>query len=335
MPVRILFLATLAAVISPGQSVVSARSGVIHFSEGEVYLADAPVQYKAGKFPEIREGSELRTNAGRVEILLTPGMILRVGPDSSIRMVSASLIDTRVEFRYGSAVIDVSEDPGNTVARINFHNYVIRFPKRGSFRIDSLPREFRVFEGEAEVEYINKKCILSKGQMMALYGGLEPESVHRSLTDGLDEWSMRRDQQLAAENPPPGDLNGDSTLAPMLDPFYGLSSFSSTFPIPAYGTGYISPFTTFNPYGAYNPYSIYNPYGYYGNPYGYYGIYQPYPIGIYRPYPIGGYRPYSTYTHVPSRPFYSPPLRPPAMGSPRPVGGGRSASPAHSIGRGR
>src|SRR3982074_3071834 len=111
MPVRTLLLATLAATAAYGQSVVSARSGLINFAEGEVFLSDQPVEQKAGKFPEIREGAELRTEAGRAEVLLTPGMLLRVGPDSSITMRSASLIDTRVEFRRGSAVIEVSEDP--------------------------------------------------------------------------------------------------------------------------------------------------------------------------------------------------------------------------------
>jgi hypothetical protein len=308
MPVRILFLATLAAVIAPGQSIVSARSGVINFAEGDVFLADAAIEQKAGKFPEIREGSELRTGAGRAEVLLTPGMLLRIGPDSSIRMVSGSLIDTRVEFRHGSAVIDVSEDPGATAARIIYRNYEIRFPKRGTFRLDSMPREFRVYDGEAQVgytdEYINRKCTLTKGQMVALYGGLEAESVHRSLTDGLDEWSMRRDQQIAADNPPPGDLNSDydPTLVLAPNPFYGLSSYSSPLAIPGTGIytpgyGYVPPFNT---YGSY----VYGAYGY-GFYYG--SIYRPHPIGIYQPRPIGIT---PIYPRWPSRPIYSGPAYP-------------------------
>src|SRR5271168_4987569 len=111
MPVRSLLLATLAAFAAYGQSVVSVRSGLINFAEGEVLLSGQPVEQRAGKFPEVREGSELTTEAGRAEVLLTPGMVMRVGPDSAITMTSASLIDTRVEFRRGSAVIEVSEEP--------------------------------------------------------------------------------------------------------------------------------------------------------------------------------------------------------------------------------
>jgi hypothetical protein len=330
MPVRILFLATLAAVIAPGQSIVSARSGVINFAEGDVFLADAAIEQKAGKFPEIREGSELRTEAGSAEVLLTPGMVLRIGPDSSIRMVSGSLIDTRVEFRHGSAIIDISEDPGATVARIIYRNYEIRFPKRGSFRLDSMPREFRVYNGEAQVgytdEYINKKCTLTKGQMVSLYGGLEAESVHRSLTDGLDEWSMRRNQQIAADNPPPGDLNGDYDPALVLTP-YGLSSYSSPLAIPGTGIynpgyGYVPPFNTYGSYG-------YGAYGY-GSYYG--SIYRPYPVGIYQPHPIGIT---PIYPHLPSRPIYSPPAHPPISRGARPPTAVRPVSPPHPIAHGR
>jgi hypothetical protein len=320
MPVRILLLAALTSFLAPAQSIVSARSGVIHFAEGEVFLAGAPVEYKAGRFPAIGEGSELKTAAGRAEILLTPGMVLRIGPDSAIRMVSGSLIDTRVEFRYGAAIIDISEDPLNTSVRILFHEYELRFPKRGSFRLDSLPREFRVFDGEAEVEMSDKKCTVTSGQRVSLYGGLAPEPVRASLTDGLDEWSMRRSQQLAADNPPPGDLNGnyDPAFTATLDPFYGLSSYSV--PVSVYGTSGYS-------MGYLPPYSAY-PYG------GFYGMYQPYLIGIYRPFPIGVYRPFPMSPRMPSHPIYLPVARPPALGVARPVSPG-TALPHHVTGRGR
>ena len=37
------------------QSVISARSGMIHFVEGQVYLGDQPVETKFGNFPEVKE----------------------------------------------------------------------------------------------------------------------------------------------------------------------------------------------------------------------------------------------------------------------------------------
>jgi hypothetical protein len=281
MPVRTLLLATLAASAAYGQSVISVRSGLINFSEGEVFLSGQPVEQKAGKFPEVREGAELRTEAGRVEMLLTPGMLLRVGPDSAIGMLSASLIDTRVEFRRGSAVIEVTEEPSGTMARIRYRDYEIRFPKRGSFRIDSLPREFRVFDGEAEVSYLGEKCTLTKDHKVSLYGGLEAETLRRSISDGLDEWSMRRDTQLAADNPPPGDLDGngayDPAFALLPNAFYGLSSYTPaitpySYSYGGYGYNYLPGYIpAFNTYGSYG-FMPYNPIYIYGGSYGYGGI---------------------------------------------------------------
>jgi hypothetical protein len=279
MPARSLLLATLAAFAAYGQSVVSVRSGLINFAEGEVFLSDQPVEQKAGKFPEVREGAELRTEAGRAEVLLTPGMVMRVGPDSAITMTSTSLIDTRVEFRRGSAVIEVSEDPDGTKARVKYRDYEIRFPKRGTFRIDSMPREFRVYDGEAEISYLGDKSTIAKDQRVSLYGGLMAETLHRSITDGLDEWSMRRDTQLAADNPPPGDLNGngDPTFALLPNAFYGLSGYTT--PVAPYGYGYgygTSYLSGYNTYGMYGLTPYPNPILIYGGIYGggnYGGIY--------------------------------------------------------------
>jgi hypothetical protein len=315
MPVRALFLAILAALsacCAYGQSVVSVRSGLINFVEGEVFLSDVPVEQKSGKFPEVREGAELRTEAGRAEVLLTPGMLLRVGPDSDVRMISASLIDTRVEFRRGSAIIEVSQDPDGTAARVIYRDYEIRFPKRGTFRINSLPREFQVFDGEAEISYLGEKATLAKSQKASLYGGLEAETLRRSISDGLDEWSMRRDNQLAADNPPPGDLNGsgyDSIFAGMPNPYYGIGS-SGIAGIGAYAAP-VSPYSYGYGYGYnYTPFSTYATYGFS----------QPYPIYIYLPSRPVVYRP----------PIGSP-IHTPIYTSPRPVFAPRPAVPARPV----
>ena len=338
MPVRSLLLATLAAYAAYGQSVVSVRSGLINFAEGEVFLSGQPVELKAGKFPEVREGAELRTEAGRAEVLLTPGMVMRVGPDSAIMMTSASLIDTRVEFRRGSAVIEVSADPEGTKARIKYRDYDIRFPKRGMFRIDSMPREFRVYDGEAEISYLGDKATLAKDQKVSLYGGLMAETLHRSITDGLDEWSMRRDNQLAADNPPPGDLNGgdaDLSFALPANAFYGLSSYSTPvtpysygYGYGYYGPGYIPPFNTYGSYG-FTPYPspiyIYGVYGGTGGSGRPPGIYNP-PVRIPIRSPILGGLPRGV---TPPRSFPTP------MPAPRAPGPSRPGTPAHPVGASR
>ena len=91
-------LIAVAFLASPAdaQSVISAHSGVIHYFEGSVYLGDQPLESHLGKFSSVPQGGELRTEKGRAEVLLTPGVFLRMGESTKIRMVSNQLSDTRV-----------------------------------------------------------------------------------------------------------------------------------------------------------------------------------------------------------------------------------------------
>src|ERR1700691_1875481 len=92
------------------QSVISAHSGLIHFADGSVFLDDQRVEQKTGKFDQMKNGSELRTEEGRAEVLLTPGTFLRVGANSAVRMISNDLDNTRVELLNGSAVLNQGSD---------------------------------------------------------------------------------------------------------------------------------------------------------------------------------------------------------------------------------
>src|SRR5713101_4978514 len=101
-------LAALGGLPACAQSVISAHSGLVHYVEGRVLLDGKPVEVKITAFPEIKEGKEFRTEDGRAEVLLNPGVFLRMGENSSVRMVSNKLSDTRVEFLSGSVIIESS-----------------------------------------------------------------------------------------------------------------------------------------------------------------------------------------------------------------------------------
>ena len=82
-------LALAAGFPASGQSVVSTRSGVVYFFVGSAFLGDEPLEQKFGRFPDIGEGRVLRTALGRAEVLLTPGVFLRLDESSSIRLLSS------------------------------------------------------------------------------------------------------------------------------------------------------------------------------------------------------------------------------------------------------
>src|SRR5262249_1429144 len=80
-------LFTLAGLPAVAQSVISARSGLIHYAEGRVLLDGKPVEVKLTAFPQIKDNVALSAEDGRAEVLLNPGVFLRIGENSAVRMI--------------------------------------------------------------------------------------------------------------------------------------------------------------------------------------------------------------------------------------------------------
>ena len=73
---RILLIAALAVSTAAAQSIISARSGAIHYVEGTALMDGETIEMEPSKFPQMEVGSTIETELGRAEILLTPGVIL-------------------------------------------------------------------------------------------------------------------------------------------------------------------------------------------------------------------------------------------------------------------
>src|SRR3974377_1359907 len=116
----------LLAVPADSQSVISTRSGVVHFFEGAVYVGDPPLESHPGRFPSIPQGAELRTEAGRAEVLLTPGVFLRIGEHTTIRMIASELSDSRVELLAGSAIVDSAGPAPGTSVTLLYKQWSVR-----------------------------------------------------------------------------------------------------------------------------------------------------------------------------------------------------------------
>src|SRR5437016_9149998 len=139
-------MAGASSFVASAQSVISAKSGLIHYAEGRVYLGDQLVENKFGNFPDIKENAQLRTKDGRAEVLLTPGVFLRISENSSFRMVTNRLIDTRLELLTGSAVVEADEVAKDTNVTIVVRQAAVLIAKHGLYRFDMEPARVKVFE---------------------------------------------------------------------------------------------------------------------------------------------------------------------------------------------
>src|SRR5262249_1150243 len=157
---------TALTVAANGQSVISTHSGDVHFFEGSVYLGEPPLESHPGKFATVPKGAELRTAQGRAEVLLTPGVFLRLGEGGAMRMVDNDLLHTRVELLSGSAVVDSDEPSSGTSVSLLYKHWSVRFHERGVYRIDCEPPRLWVLQGKAEVSTDGHDAPVSVGTGM-------------------------------------------------------------------------------------------------------------------------------------------------------------------------
>lgn len=198
--------ATLATVVLAAvgfcQSVISTRSGVVYYFDGAVYLDNQPLQPDPGKFESVAPGSELRTEQGHAEVLLTPGVFLRMGENASVRMLEDDLGNTRVELQAGSAILDSGEPAAGTAVTLVFRDWEVRSWHAGTYRIDSDPPRLWAIKGDAEVESGTggKAVTVEEGNDLPFAATLQPESSTTLPDDSLSEWANGRDQSIVADD---------------------------------------------------------------------------------------------------------------------------------------
>jgi hypothetical protein len=260
--------------VAAAQSVISTHSGLIYFFDGSVYLGGQQLQQKFGRFPDMGERNELRTEHGRAEILLTPGVFLRIGENSSVRILSARFADTRVEFLGGSAILEATEPVRDTSVTLVHKSWQLRLPREGVYRIDSEPAQVIVYKGSAEVSAagVPERVSVHQGQTLALASVLAPEEAPTPASDDFKGWAMSRSQAVSSDNATAASIVDDPSALELslgsLDSLAALRGLSY-FPV----TG-IPGVATTNPYGLsfWSPYqsslgSIYFPAHTYGSLY--------------------------------------------------------------------
>jgi hypothetical protein len=183
------------------QSIISAHSGVIHYIEGDVSIDGTNIHPKFAQYPEVKEGQVLATDEGRAEVLLTPGVFLRLAEDSSVRMISNSLADTRLEVLSGSALVEVGELLDHNAVTLETRGVQIELPKRGLYRMDADSARLRVYDGQALVIAGSQKIKAKKKHEIALdTDQLADAKFDPKKTDPFYRWSARRANYIAAAN---------------------------------------------------------------------------------------------------------------------------------------
>jgi hypothetical protein len=203
----LLSLATMCAPVALAQTANPAVPGTINYIEGSVSIDGRPLNQQAVGYAELQPGQVLQTANGRAELLLTPGVFLRVGDSSAVRMISPNLLNTQIELDRGRADIEVDEIHPRNDIQVAEGGANTRLLKDGLYAFDADKGTVRVFKGEADLlerTGAGQKALKIKGDhQVGLAGNEAVESVsfkRDQAEDALYNWSSLRSQYLAEAN---------------------------------------------------------------------------------------------------------------------------------------
>lgn len=223
------FLALLAGPSLWAQAVISAHAGMVNFVEGEVQLAGQRVKLDGAIFPDVKIGQTLSTKAGHAEILLTPGVFLRLDNHSSIKMISNKLTDTQVEVLSGSALVEADEILKDNHVSVKMGDSETVLLKTGLYHFNADAGQVRTFEGKAQVSADSKSTELKGGRTLLVDSSLTPDKFDKKKSkDELYAWSALRNTQLELANISTARTRNSGSLVASMwawDPWYGMYTF--------------------------------------------------------------------------------------------------------------
>jgi len=202
-----LWLAALLAVpvfADTSTSKSPAVPGTLNYVEGQASIGSQALNSKSAGSTELGEGQSLTTTTGKTEMLLTPGVFLRLGDHSSAKMVSSSLTNTQVAVNQGEAMVEVDQIYPQNDLRITENGTSTRLLKTGLYDFDANHGLVRVVDGKAEVTSNDRNVIVKGGHELAVNnaGSSKAQKFDKKAFAATDlyRWSSLRSDYLAQAN---------------------------------------------------------------------------------------------------------------------------------------
>jgi hypothetical protein len=190
-------------LLTPAWSSGPPQPGTINYIEGQVSIGAQALTENSVGSAKLLAGQSLSTQSGRAEILLTPGIILRVNGNSSIQMVSPGLADTITTLNKGRALVEVNQIRLQNNIRIGENSTSIQLEKAGLYDFDADRGLIRVFDGKAVVQLASRRIEVKGGRQLNLNAGgkVKAQKFDKSAyTDDFYRWASLRSSYLAEAN---------------------------------------------------------------------------------------------------------------------------------------
>jgi hypothetical protein len=190
-----------SAVVLSADTYRTALPGTVNYVEGQVSINGQLLNTRQDGNTLLRTDQSLVTGNGKVEMLLSPGVFVRQGSNSEIRMVSPGLADPAIEVVRGSAMVEVDQKPKDAHLNVVEHGATASILKQGLYRFDSDQGRVAVVDGKVRVSENGSSKEFGKGKQVLLNGEpLKTVSFDRKAEDDLYRWSSVRSGYLAEAN---------------------------------------------------------------------------------------------------------------------------------------
>ena len=186
--------------------------GAINYVEGQAAIDGEPIGTRSVGSAVLSPNQTLDTQQGKVEMLLTPGVFVRLGDNSELRMISPGLTDTQVALTRGQAMVEVTELMPENNIRVSVAGAMTSLQKPGLYAFDANSPRVSVYEGKAVVTQADTRVELGKGRETALNGNLRSRKFDRGRHGDLFAWSDVRSEYLA-------EASADSARTYVVDPY--------------------------------------------------------------------------------------------------------------------
>jgi hypothetical protein len=250
----------LAGTLSlPALASDSALPGTVNYVEGKVTLGEQSLNAKSVGSTTVEPGQSIATDAGKAEMLLTPGVFVRLSDNSALQLVSGNLTKTEVRLDRGTAMIEVDELHKANDLVVTGNGAQTQLKKTGLYEFDADHGQVLVFKGEADVQEGDRHEKVKGGHELALNDAqLKTTGFNKDKQESSDlyKFSSLRSQYISEASADAAGGYIGSRWAPgwSWDPWFSAYTF---FP----GNGFLySPFGW--GWGFYSPAYI----GYYGYP---------------------------------------------------------------------
>jgi hypothetical protein len=181
----------------------TAVPGTVNYVEGQVLLGSQPLDSKSIGSETLEAGQSITTENGKVELLLTPGVFLRVGSNSSVKMISPSLINTEIGVEEGEATVEITEIHKQNEIRIDADGVSTQLVKNGFYDFDAARNLLLVLDGEALVDETGKQVKVKGGHELTLnQDSTKTQKFDKDAYESGDlyRWSSLRSAYLAEAN---------------------------------------------------------------------------------------------------------------------------------------